>query len=162
MSRPTPTSDWKNIIAKRDEAIAGLTAALDEQRTDSAAARAETHSANMSLSKVRERNEELTNQFGDLKERLHKAEIDNERLRGYIERVLEDDVVNEDLIKVGEPDGAERFVPKRISKILQRVPRMSQVDLDSIEHHIRTSGHIGYADEAPKRPQHWIRYGDSE
>lgn len=106
---------------------------------------------------------DLLKQFGDLKERLHKAEIENSKLRGYIERVLEDDTANEDLVKVGEPDGAERLVPKRVSTILRGGVGLTRYDCDDIEDHIRHSGALmGHMENRPRRPSHWIRYGESE
>jgi hypothetical protein len=120
----------------------------------------ERDAAKKIVASLTERNKQLTGQVGDLKERLHKAEIENERLRGYLERVLEDDVVNEDLIKVGEPGGEERLVPKRKSTILHRVPVMTSFDLDADVHDSRP-GIMTWQDKT-KRPRHWIRYGESE
>jgi hypothetical protein len=49
----------------------------------------------------------------ELKERLSLSEAENQRMRGYLARVQEDDVVREELVTVGEPDGEARLVSKR-------------------------------------------------
>ena len=51
--------------------------------------------------------------FADLKARLLSAELANERLRGYLDRVKEDDIVREELVKIGEPGGEQQLTPKR-------------------------------------------------
>lgn len=51
--------------------------------------------------------------FADLKARLLAAELVNAEMRGYISRLQEDDVVREELVTTGEPDGQQRIVPKR-------------------------------------------------
>jgi chromosome segregation ATPase len=56
---------------------------------------------------------ETRKQFDDLKQRLHAAEMENQRLRGYVARVQEDDVVREELVVTGDPDGERQMVPKR-------------------------------------------------
>lgn len=56
---------------------------------------------------------DLRKNIDDLKVKLQKAEAENQRMRGYIERVQEDDIVREDLISVGDPDGQSQLVPKR-------------------------------------------------
>lgn len=50
--------------------------------------------------------------FEDLKRRLHDAEVENARLRGYTDRVHEDDVVRDGFIEI-EDERGKRQVPKR-------------------------------------------------
>ena len=57
--------------------------------------------------------EKTRQQFDDLKTRLAFAEGEVQRMGGYIARVQEDDVVREELITVGDPDGQQQKVPKR-------------------------------------------------
>lgn len=52
----------------------------------------------------------------DLKQRLQRAEDDNNRMRGYIDRVQEDDVAREELVTIGDPHGQQQLVPKRKPK----------------------------------------------
>lgn len=101
--------------------------------------------------------EKATNdQFADLKQRLATAEAENQRMRGYISRVQEDDVVREELVVVGDLDGERRLVPKR----------------KPTEFH-SPSGFAGHHDEActasssirgmlegrdRKPPKHWVNY----
>lgn len=56
---------------------------------------------------------EVTQQFDDLKSRLHAAETSNQFMRGYLARVQEDDTVREELIAIGDPLGEQQLVPKR-------------------------------------------------
>lgn len=62
-----------------------------------------------------EREKQTRAQFDDLKERLAGAESENQRMRGYIQRVQEDDTVREELLTVGDPEGERHMVPKRKS-----------------------------------------------
>jgi chromosome segregation ATPase len=50
--------------------------------------------------------------FADLKERLANAEAETARLRGYLARVHEDDIVRDGLVEVEDGDG-KRSVPRR-------------------------------------------------
>ena len=56
---------------------------------------------------------DLRTNLDDVKQRLAFAEAERQRMHGYIQRVQEDDVVREELVTVGEPDGEQRQVPKR-------------------------------------------------
>lgn len=65
------------------------------------------------LSEEREKIEtDLRRKLTDLKERLATSELENARMRGYIERAQEDDTVREELIAVEDENG-KRMVPKR-------------------------------------------------
>lgn len=88
----------------------------------------------------------------DLKERLAIAEADNQRMRGYIARVQEDDVVREALVKVGDPEGEHQLVPKR-KPTLFHGPSPYNVDAGC-----QTSIQ-GYRDASNRKPpKHWVTY----
>lgn len=52
-------------------------------------------------------------QFADLKERLHDAEIDNAVMRGYLDRVAEDDHATDGFFEVADGNGEVTARPKR-------------------------------------------------
>lgn len=93
-------------------------------------------------------------QFDDLKQRLVQAEADNQRMRGYIDRVQEDDVAREDLVAVGDPAGEQQLVPKRRPKHFSepnaylQVAHADSCSIGFTDHHAR---------ERPK-PRHWVTY----
>jgi hypothetical protein len=84
----------------------------------------------------------------ELKIRLSEAEADNQRLRGYIARVQEDDVVREELVRVGEPDGDYQLVPKRKMTPFSGPDPYSRCD-------VAATG-MRHAERAPRR--HWVTY----
>ncbi len=90
-------------------------------------------------------------QFNDLKERLSNAEMENQRMRGYIARVQEDDAVREELVTTGDPDGERQLVPKR--KPTQFFVPGNSSDLSDRD--MTSSGYRMY--DRPK-PKHWITY----
>lgn len=66
------------------------------------------------LAEEREKIEsDIRKRANDLKERLANSEAENQRMRGYISRVQEDDTVREELIAIGDPLGEQQLVPKR-------------------------------------------------
>lgn len=91
----------------------------------------------------------------DLKTRLATAELENARLRGYVARVQEDDVVREDLITTGEPDGEQRLVPKR------EPTRFAAPDhLSGERYHGGEDQSLGLTRREPRPPRrHWVTYG---
>jgi hypothetical protein len=98
------------------------------------------------------REKETRAQFADLKERLANAEADTQRMRGYIARVQEDDVVREELITIGEPDGEQQKVPKR---------KPTSFHTPAPYSHSRNF-EAGYAcntaSDRDRRPRHWVTY----
>jgi hypothetical protein len=88
-------------------------------------------------------------QFADLKKRLHNSEMEVARLNGYLSRVREDDVVREDLVTTGDPEGGQRLVPKRKHEYLGN--RESNGSLDAM------MGCDSYGNRREK-PKHWIEY----
>lgn len=56
---------------------------------------------------------ESRSHFGDLKERLLNAETELARLRGYMDRVREDDNVRDGYVEVDTPDGKHMFSKRR-------------------------------------------------
>lgn len=90
--------------------------------------------------------------FADLKQRLQAAESSNQEMRGYIARVQEDDVVREELIATGDPDGEQAMAPKRKPTRFLRPDDFSQPSVaDDF-----SRGYISHRDR-PK-PKHWITY----
>lgn len=55
---------------------------------------------------------ESRSHFADLKERLANAESETSRLRGYLARVHEDDIVRDGLVEIEDANG-KRSVPRR-------------------------------------------------
>lgn len=92
----------------------------------------------------------------DLKQRLAIAEADNQRMRGYIARVQEDDVVREDLVKVGDPDGEHQLVPKRKpTQFFEPSPFV--VDQAGCSSMMATDRYRpGAGNSTP--PKHWVTY----
>lgn len=103
---------------------------------------------------------ELRGRIDTLKTRLADAEFQNARMRGYIERVQEDDVVREELLTVTDamgPAGATTLVPKRkparfdIPSLLVSPPVRDQG-----EHHGLYSRNRATC--APPPPVPWVTY----
>lgn len=90
-------------------------------------------------------------EHADLKQRLLAAEKQIERLRGYLDRVHEDDVVREELIPVGDPEGERRLVPKRQSELFGQPRVYKNFARHAPDHHPRGG-------EQLQRPKHWINY----
>lgn len=88
--------------------------------------------------------------FGDLKQRLHAAEMENQRMRGYIARVQEDDTVREDLVTIGEPGGEQQMVPKRKATEFHRPSDFTNPQYDS------DRGIYNTRDQ--RKPRHWLTY----
>lgn len=107
-----------------------------------------TREATEAKEAAQEREKATRKQFDDLKFRLHNSEMEVARLNGYLSRVREDDVVREELVTIGDPEGGQRLVPKRKPEFLgNREPRMT--DLCAGESY-------GYHNRA--KPKHWIEY----
>jgi len=89
--------------------------------------------------------------FADLKQRLQTAESENQRMRGYLARVQEDDVVREELLTVGEPEGEQYLRPKR---------KHASFDPpnDFTEFKAPDNGLYSYHDRRKAERKHWIIY----
>lgn len=99
-------AETQKLRVKPQAIIEDLTAQLGRTR--------ESYDALHRELEVVKRSEQNTRaQFAELKERLAIAEAENQRMHGYIQRVQEDDVVREELVKVGDPEGEQQLVPKR-------------------------------------------------
>lgn len=96
------------------------------------------------------REEETIKQFSDLKLRLHNSEMENQRLRGYVQRVQEDDTVREELVAVGDPNGEQNMVPKRKSTVFYPPSDTTNFDGGTLYDRIRGGNQ-------PK-PKHWVNY----
>jgi hypothetical protein len=96
--------------------------------------------------------EQTRKQFDDLKSRLYDAEMENQRLRGYVQRVQEDDTVREELVATGDPNGEQTMVPKRKSTVFfPPHPTTNFADVAD------SSTYSGYSRDRPK-PKHWVNY----
>lgn len=93
---------------------------------------------------------EARKQFDDLKQRLHAADTANQFMRGYLARLQEDDVVREELVETGDPDGERQMVPKR-----KHTPFPRPTDFTTFEGDART---MGYVERERRKPKHWITY----
>jgi hypothetical protein len=75
--------------------------------------RRKLNNANSTVTNMLAANKEKCEQIAELKTLLRNAELQQAQQEGYITRVREDDVVNEPLISVGDPEGDRSLVPKR-------------------------------------------------
>lgn len=126
---------------------AQLTALLDETRMAYGVLRGE-------LGASEGTNKDLRTKLNEVKERLAVAETENQRMRGYLERVQEDDVVREELISTGNPQGQQQLVPKRKPTIF--APQMYAVRSRSIADEIGL--YTGSGSNNHAQPQHWVTY----
>lgn len=94
----------------------------------------------------------IREQFDDLKVRLQAAEIANQFMRGYLSRVQEDDVVREELITTGDPDGEQRMIPKRKPTGFPRPD-----DFAEPRRPTDMGGYVSYEDRN-RKAKHWITY----
>jgi hypothetical protein len=122
---------------------AALEQELEDYRNRYRAEREAREAAERSLKQSREH-------FDDLKTRLHAAETANQFMRGYLSRVQEDDVVREELVTTGEPNGEQRLVPKRKPTEFERPQDFTE---------FRRRDEFGYMAERDRpKPKHWITY----
>lgn len=107
---------------------------------------ADALTANTELRAQRDELAKRLKDIDDLKERLAVSEAECQRMRGYIARVQEDDVVREELVKTGDADGECQLVPKR------KPTSFTSADPYQMPGHV-----MGYRPQAPKR-RHWVTY----
>jgi hypothetical protein len=131
--------------AELEATIAQLSAGYERFREDILLARKEQKQAE-TLEK------ETRGQFNDLKQRLVTAEFENQRMRGYLARVQEDDVVREELVRVGAPEGECLLVPKRKPTAFEQ-PGQFQLSTNDMA----GSGAM-YHDRSHAKPKHWVTY----
>jgi septal ring factor EnvC (AmiA/AmiB activator) len=86
---------------------------------------------------------ESRSHFADLKERLQTAETELARLRGYMDRVHEDDIVRDGMIEIEDENG-KRLVPKRPPQMRS----VSNSGMDAFINHSSTS----------RKRTHWTSY----
>lgn len=95
--------------------------------------------------------------FADLKTRLLAAETANQYMRGYLARVQEDDVVREDLMTVGDPDGEQHMVPKRKPTAFPRPSDFGEPPGN--EPSLYSENYDTYGNRRQRKtPKHWISY----
>lgn len=141
-------ADLESALRASNNRANGLEEALAKANGEARDARRERHEIKEQADKDCA---EARKEHSDLKERLYNSEMENQRLRGYISRVQEDDTVREDLIATGDPDGETQMVPKRKSTIFHRPSDVTDFGERA------QSGIYGYRD-GPPRPRHWISY----
>lgn len=112
--------------------------------------------ANGRLRGHEEARRQAAREMDDLKERLASSEAENQRMRGYIARVQEDDVVREELVPTGDPAGEQRLVPKR-----QPTEFFAPSPYQQREEAGRGYGGHMMAAERREKPRHWVTYGRS-
>ena len=125
-----------NMIDAKDDRIDTLRKERDEQEQ---AARV-----------LRQSRDETLNQFTDLKERLHSAEIENARHEGYRQRVSEDDIARDGHEVVAVEDGA--VIPRRPPTMFNTISA----------HEAYGNGQAMERDvygRKPERRVHWVNYG---
>jgi hypothetical protein len=97
---------------------------------------------------------EVRQQFADLKERLANAESANQYMRGYIARLQEDDVVREDLVATGDPDGEQVMRPKRKHTSFMRPEDYRSFEDRNLMGYVEQIRH----DRDRPKPKHWVTY----
>ncbi|NWG25672.1 MAG: hypothetical protein HXY30_14870 [Pseudorhodoplanes sp.] len=100
---------------------------------------------------------EMRGRIDTLKTRLADAEFQNARMRGYIEREQEDDVVREELLTVTDamgPPGATTLVPKRKPARFD-IPPLLVANQDAVEARYASNLH---RPPPPPPPVPWVTY----
>lgn len=85
---------------------------IEHQQKDCSEAREQATAEYRRRLKAEEAAQLAEKHFADLKERLFNADIELSRLRGYLARVHEDDVVRDGMIEIEDSNG-KRQVPRR-------------------------------------------------
>lgn len=133
----------RKTIKQLEKALADAKAETENYLHQAVDQRTRAAAADKALKEAREH-------FSDLKVRLSNSEMENQRLRGYLARVQEDDTVREELLTVGAPDGEQRMVPKRKSTVFERPNDCA--DQRSF------SERLYRGDDEGRKPRHWITY----
>lgn len=134
----------RKTIQQLEAALAGAEAEAKSYLDQAVAARGRADTSDQCLKESRAH-------FADLKERLSNSEMENQRLRGYIARVQEDDTVREELLTVGDPTGEQHMVPKRKPTVFEQPNNYSTPRNETSFDH--------YTDRANRaKPRHWITY----
>ena len=128
------------------QTLKSLQAALDSATHGETEMGRKYYAAREERDAARKEVEQVRSQFADLKRRLLEADTEQARLRGYLARVHEDDIVRDGLVEIEDGQG-KRMVPKRPP------PMMSA----STEHYDQfNTGMNGYGVE--KNKTHWTSY----
>lgn len=85
---------------------------IEHQEKDCSDAKEQARNEYSRRLKAEERSLSAEKNFVDLKERLFNAETELSRLRGYLARVHEDDVVRDGMVEIENSNG-KRQVPRR-------------------------------------------------
>jgi hypothetical protein len=95
----------RKTIKALEEQVANLTAEKDSHAKNWLKQRDRADAAE----RIRD---QIAKDNSDLKERLHSSETKIARLEGYMDRVREDDAVNDPMVEIDGPEG-KRLVSKR-------------------------------------------------
>jgi hypothetical protein len=98
-------AEKRKTIAQLEVELARITKAKDDYYQSYRDATARATASDESLKESR-------SHFADLKERLLNAETETARLRGYLARVHEDDIVRDGLVEIEDGQG-KRSIPRR-------------------------------------------------
>ena len=137
------------VIANLDQQIVDLSANLEKASARVAELQEALTTQRGNAAAWEKREKETRAQFADLKERLSNAEMENQRLRGYLARVQEDDVVREELVTTGDPDGEQQLQPKR---------KHSRFEAPSQYSEFGDMASSGYIERDRRKPKHWVTY----
>jgi hypothetical protein len=88
-------------------------------------------------------------QFADLKKKLYDAEIELARLRGFVERVREDDAVADPLVEVEDAQGRRQ--------VTKRFPSNRPLNADMYTG-MAEAVQYGRYGERQEKPKHWTSY----
>lgn len=146
-------------IEKLSVTVAALEAKLSASEQER---RAILQRGEQALSEANAREKETRKQFDDLKLRVRNLEIENARLIGYVDRVREDDIVREDLVATGEPDGEQQMVPKRKMRQLvaynSGASNLGDENPDGVYHGWNGDDIFGRNGQPRPKPKHWVNY----
>lgn len=128
-----------------------LNAEIAQLNTEVASFGAERAALNARLRGWEEAQKAARKDLDELKHRLAIAESESQRMRGYISRVHEDDVVREELVPIGDPAGEHQLVPKRKLTPFTAPDPYSRSATDAC-------GYMSVDRPNRPRPRHWVTY----
>lgn len=132
--------------------IKAMQAEIDKLKASYDESRNQLHRANALVKERENQRDGTAAQVEDLKVRLATAEFENQRMRGYIQRVQEDDTVREELLTVGDPEGEKHMVPKRKSTSFDAPSQFSNTGEIDDRYLYRNDG------EPRRKAKNWITY----
>lgn len=150
----------KEALSAWRSALHTLSALRTTHAADSQRLRAAREAAIDERDEALRAEKETRAQFDDLKTRLAHAEAELQRMGGYIARVQEDDVVREELVRIGDPEGEQQLVPKRKPTHFSDL-RVVNGDFDvtlGMQSGPRFGVYSADADRRSPPKRHWVTY----